>query len=101
MGLEFSDKKQVDHEDGNGWNNQRFNLRIVTNQQNTFNQRPRIGLSNFKGVCLIEGKWAARIQAGGNRIYLGYYDDERDAAIAYDEAARMFHGQYAFLNFEE
>lgn len=40
----------------------------------------------------------AYIDAYGRR-YLGTYADELDAAMAYDTAARILHGEFARLNF--
>ena len=35
------------------------------------------------------------------RKFIGYFKDEKQAAKAYDEAAKKYHGQFASLNFPE
>jgi hypothetical protein len=97
---------QVDHIDDNGLNNQRGNLRVCTNQENhmkTQIQRTAKGnkkSSNYKGVSSIAGagKWRARIHLNGNEKYLGRFSSERDAAVAYNDAANKLFGEYARLN---
>jgi hypothetical protein len=42
-----------------------------------------------------------RKAGAGRKLWLGYFDNELDAARAYDEAARKYHGEYAKLNFVE
>jgi hypothetical protein len=34
-------------------------------------------------------------------MHLGYFEQEVEAAKAYDEAARKYHGTFAALNFEK
>jgi hypothetical protein len=34
-------------------------------------------------------------------INLGYFDTPEDAAHARDEAARLYHGEFAYLNFPD
>lgn len=92
----------IDHRDGNGLNNQRVNLRICNMRQN---QRNRIGAhrgsaSQFKGVWLNQkgNRWVAGIRVEGKLIYLGTFLCERDAALAYDAAARTHFGAFAHLN---
>jgi hypothetical protein len=94
--------KITDHKDGDGLNNRRKNLRNCSPSQNIHNQRVRSGekSSRFKGVSWSteKGKWRAQIIVRPKSIHLGYFDDEEDAAEAYDEAAIKYFGAYANLN---
>jgi len=92
----------VDHIDRNGLNNRKSNLRVCTNAQNVRNAGPRgNGLSRYKGVSRhTRGKkWTAVIQLNNKTHYLGYFDNEIDAAKAYDKRASQLHGEFACLNF--
>ncbi len=91
----------VDHIDGNGLNNRRFNLRICTHQQNQANRGPRGGSSQFVGVLRHKDKWEAGIRYRGEYFYLGLFDDEVEAAKARDRKAYELHGQCAYLNFPD
>lgn len=56
--------------------------------------------SKFRGVSKTEsGKWATHIRMNGRQTHLGTFADELDAAKAYDDAARIHHGEKAKLNF--
>ncbi|QOR55550.1 MAG: hypothetical protein UMS36scaffold28_40 [Phage 59_13] len=86
-------KLVVDHIDGNGLNNQRANLRIVTHRENNSNSLPRIkGLtsSRYVGVAWHRSSkyWIACITVGGRNRWLGHYRREVDAARAYQAALR-------------
>ena len=91
----------VDHINGDTLDNRRNNLRIVTAQQNCLNQHFRKGTSVYKGVawCKREERWDIRIMINGKSIFLGYDDDEKEAALVYDEKAFESFGEYAKLNF--
>lgn len=96
------DGQFVDHINGNGLDNRRENLRLVTHQQNSFNQKHHGGSSKFKGVSIdrSSGSWRAYITVDGKRKHLGRHGTELDAAKAYDMAAKEFFGEYAKLNLE-
>jgi hypothetical protein len=94
----------VDHWNHEGLDNRKKNLRIVTASQNNANSKRGMnrGKSKYKGVCrdVKAGKWRAGISYEGKHIHLGMFDDEIEAAKAYDEAAKKYHGEFAVLNFE-
>ena len=94
----------VDHQNGDGLDNQRGNLRPTTHGQNMFNRRLyKNSTSGFKGVTRRrrDGRWQAQIQANKKHRHLGYFDAAEDAARAYDAAARELHGDFAQLNFPQ
>lgn len=93
----------VDHINGDRLDNRRCNLRFVTHQQNAFNTRKhRVenGTSRFKGVSYMKDKhkWRSRIMIGGREKHIGLYGTEEEAALAYNEAAKSYFGEYAKLN---
>ena len=95
---------QVDHINGDRTDNRWVNLRAATVLQNSFNRGPQSnGSSGFKGVTWHsqQGRWAARIQAGGVNKSLGLHDTAEQAAAAYDAAARKMHMAFSRANFGE
>ena len=76
---------QVDHKDNCKTNNLAGNLRVVTNGQNARNNPYRGGTSIYRGVQLTpSGRWSASAKFNKKAFYIGIYDDEITAAIAYD-----------------
>jgi hypothetical protein len=90
----------VDHINGDTLDNQKSNLRIVTRQQNLQNSKRRSDCkSRYKGVSKRGAKFIARIQINPKqRIFLGYFETEIEAALAYDKAALQYFGEYAKIN---
>lgn len=99
------DNMEVDHINGSGLDNRKENLRICTHSQNHMNSRRQSNnTSGYKGVCFYKRvkKWIAYIKYNKKRVHLGYFNAREDAALAYNEAARKYHGEFARLNkFEE
>jgi len=54
--------------------------------------------SQYRGVCLVHGKWHAQAHEQGRVIHLGFYDSEVLAAQAYNEHERMYRHDKAILN---
>lgn len=95
---------EVDHENGNGLDCRRSNLRYATHSQNCCNRKRPIDATNpYRGVYQLktQKQWNARIVVQGRRHYLGYFPTAEEAARAYDEAAKRLHGAFARLNFPE
>ncbi|MGA2914588.1 MAG: AP2/ERF family transcription factor [Sedimentisphaerales bacterium] len=92
----------VDHRNGDGLDNRRANLRLATHSQNCCNKRiTKKGTSKYRGVSIEKGskKWRATIYYNKINIPLGFFENEQDAARAYDNAAKKYHGEFAVLNF--
>jgi hypothetical protein len=90
----------VDHEDGNGLNNQRGNIRIASRSQNMFNRRlNKNNASGFKGVEKCGNRWRARIRFDTRSFHIGLFREKETAARAYDDSALILFGEFAGLNF--
>ncbi len=91
--LDVSRSLQVDHIDGNGFNNRRENLRPATNAEQGQNMLRRGGSSRFRGVTwnAAAGKWQAQVMKSGRHFHLGLFRSEDAAGRAAAKGrARMF-----------
>jgi hypothetical protein len=98
----FPGVNEIDHKNSKGLDNQKHNLRPATRGQNNANGRKRKGCSSrFKGVCWNKQKqcWMTRIHVLKTQIHLGLFDSEKEAARAYDRAAKRYYGEFARPNF--
>lgn len=92
---------QVDHINGNRFDNRRSNLRLCTVSQNCASRVSRVKpKSGYRGVTFHSstGKWRACIKVNQNKISLGLFFDKEQAAFAYNNAAKVFFGAFAKLN---
>jgi len=94
--------EEIDHRNRNTLDNRRDNLRKCSHPQNGSNRpKERSNASGFKGVWWhkIGKKWCAELRVDNTKIYLGLFNTAEEAAHAYDEAAKLHHGEFAYLNF--
>lgn len=80
--------KVVDHINGNRLDNRKENLRVVTQQVNTFNRRPsENSKTKVLGVYPVpNGKYVAKITANGKQKHLGTFNTVEEASAAYQHA---------------
>lgn len=109
--------EMVDHEDRNSLNNKIENLRAADGFQNAANVKKKPNrTSKYMGVHFTiktkrnilkttgelkeynSHKWVAQISHINKRIWIGNYNTEIEAALAYNRAAVMYHGEFAHLN---
>lgn len=90
----------VDHKDRNGLNCQKSNMRNCTYSENRMNSVGS-GKSKFHGVSYNRKSITAQIKVNGKIYHLGIFKTEELAAKEYDKAARLYHGEFANLNFKE
>lgn len=76
----------TDHIDGNRSNNNLSNLQVVTHRENI--SRSKSGSSKYRGVyfCKASKKWKAQIQHENKKIHLGFFTEESEASIVYQQA---------------
>ena len=98
--MQASSEMEVDHRDGDGLNCLRNNMRLCRPLDNNRNRRIQKGnKSGYKGVRWHpRQKWEAAISVKNKLIYLGLFEQKEDAAIAYNEAAKIHYGEFARLN---
>lgn len=101
---------QVDHINRRPWDNRRCNLRLCSAKENSRNAIG-YGRSKYKGVTFKTSTWTrkdgtvlskefiyARVMADGKMHWLGTFETEEAAALAYNEAAKIHFGAFAYLN---
>jgi hypothetical protein len=98
--IDVKEGEHVDHINGIPWDNRKENLRIATARQNAANKGPySTNKSGYKGVAVYKnGRWTAQITVNYRKLHLGCFDDPKEAALAYNEAAIAHFGEYAKLN---
>ncbi len=88
----------VDHKNGDGLDNRRENLRVVTHTENAWNMDRRSdNKSGFKGVYLDprRGTWNFSVSAHGRRHYGSGYATVELANQAAQQLREKLHGEFA------
>lgn len=91
----------VDHIDGDGLNNLRYNLRVCVQCENLRNTKISVdSTTGLKGVSFHKstGKWQSNIIIHGRQVYLGLFSNVEMAAKAYDTASLKLHGEFGKTN---
>ena len=97
--LRAEDGFDVDHRNGNGLDNQKFNLRKATRSQNKMNLQ-NLNSNNTSGVTgvswfKITQKWRAQITLNKKAKTIGYFDDKADAIKARRDAEKKYFGDFS------
>lgn len=88
---------EIDHIDLDKKNNAISNLRLATRSQNMMNVGgSAYSSSGVKGVSFRKdlNKYASRIMVDNKPIHLGHFKTIDEAREAYENAARIYHGDY-------
>ena len=89
----------VDHIDRDALNDKIENLRGAIREQNSRNRTSAKGsTSQYLGVSKDDNRWVVNISINKKQTFLGSFDDEKEAALAYDEVAFKHFGEFANLN---
>ena len=97
------DGVDVDHINGDGFDNRRSNLRHVTHSANMKNRRlHRHSKNDYKGIKVVRGealgKYRARVTHNGKKIDGPRRATQLEAALDYDRMAVELHGPFARTN---
>lgn len=84
-------KLVVDHINNDKTDNRIDNLRIVTNRENS-SQRHLKSSSKYVGVRQAGKRWRSSIRVGKKRLWLGTFDTEYEAHLAYQNKLKEING---------
>jgi len=101
--IECPKDKMIEHANRNGLDNRKSNLRIANWAQNMQNRKTKKSITGIKGVFFSKDhkrrkRWIASIAVSSKRIHLGRFLTPEEAALAYNQAAKQYFGEFAYLN---
>jgi len=85
---------EVDHINGNPWDNRISNLRVCTHAENHQNRKmPSHNRTGFQGVTWHKqrSKWRAYVGVSGKHKHIGLFDTKEEAHEAYLKAKAQLH----------
>lgn len=98
MGERPSKKHSIDRIDGKkGYepDNCRWVLRHQQNQNVGLKKSNTLG---YKGIARCRDDWKAEIRNDGAKLHLGVFSSKEEAALAYNVASEILHGEYGVRN---
>jgi hypothetical protein len=96
----YKENLQIDRKDNDG-NYEPNNCRFISGQRNAQNRGPQLNkTSKYKGVSFYKSsdRWKAQIKINKHVKHIGYFDSQKEAAIAYNSEAKKAFGEFAYLN---
>jgi len=84
----------IDHINGNRSDNRIDNLRISNHSLNNHNKKK----DGYIGVRSKYNRFQSQITKDGHYYYLGSFETDKEAALAYNKKALELYGEYANLN---
>jgi phenolic acid decarboxylase len=99
--LNSKNKPHVDHKNHNILDNRQENLSWCTPSENQANRiHNKNSTSKHKGVHWFkrDNNWHAQITKDYKKYHIGYFKNEKDAALAYNKKAIELFGKFALLN---
>lgn len=88
---------EIDHINRDKLDNRKINLRPATRVQNIANT-PGRSKTGYKGVVASKKRFWAKIKKDGKSITIGFFNTPEEAALAYNEKAKVIFGDFAFQN---
>lgn len=89
--------KQLDHINGDAFDNRIENLRVCTTAENLRNRgRSRRNTTGYKGVSFhrLNKKFECHIGVDGKPMYLGSFNTAEEAKDCYDRTAKEWYGAF-------
>ena len=85
----------VDHINGDRLDNRRFNLRNITQLQNTWNYSNESRINGIKNITRRNNKWAVRMYIDYKETWLGSFSTLEEALEVRNEAYKKYRGEFA------